>query len=154
MNFQIVFLADQPHHAEALAGLHDAEWGHLVPQISVETRAKRLVEASGQSTIPTVLIAVDGPTLIGSAALVGQDMDDRPHLSPWLAAVYVRPEYRRQGLASRLVSRAEHEAAALGVEMLYLFTEHEERFYGKRGWGLLERADYHGTSVSVMSKQL
>lgn len=154
MNIEITYLADQLHHADELARLHDVEWGHLHPRIPVETRADRLRQASGRREIPTVLIAVDGPQLVGSVALVRNDMDDRPHLSPWLAAVYVKPDRRRGGIASRLLARVEDEGAALGVSTIYLFTEHEERFYGRRGWRLMERVDYHGTHVSVMSKPL
>ena len=150
----IVYLADQVHHAAELARLHDGEWGHLHPQIPVGERARLLREAAGRSAIPSVRIAVDGPRLVGSAALVAQDMDDRPHLTPWLAAVYVRPEDRRRGLASRLLNQIDQDAVALGVERYYLFTEHEEAFYARRGWQLLEHTDYHGTRVAVMAKDL
>ena len=101
-----------------------------------------------------VFIAVDGPVLVGSAALVKHGMKQRPELSPWLAAVYVKPERRRSGIASVLISRVEREAMALGVETLYLFTEHQETFYARRGWNLMEQVDYVGTPASVMNKQL
>ena len=154
MSLDIIFLADQPHHAKELARLHDAEWGHLPPRIPVEERAQLLTDASGRGEIPTIFIAVDGPMLVGSSALVMQDMSDRPDLSPWLAAVYVRADRRRQGIASKLVARVEQAAAALGVERFYLYTELEEKFYAKRGWNLLERREYRGVPISVMAKEM
>lgn len=153
MTVTLHYLADHLHHAEELARLHDEEWGHLYPRISVEKR-RDLLQAAARSETSVVVIAVDGPTLVGSSALVEQDMSDRPDLTPWLAAVYVHPNYRRQGIASTLVARIEQEAGALGAEKMYLFTEHEERFYAKRGWALMEHRDYYGTPVAVMVKSL
>lgn len=154
MTIDIIYLADQIHHVEELARLHQAEWGHLSPQIGVDTRASRLVEASGRSRIPSIFIAVDGSDLVGSAALVKNDMKNRPELSPWLAAVYVKPARREEGIASSLISRVETEAIALRVKELYLVTEHQEKFYGRRGWSLMEKTDHFGTPVMVMKKAL
>lgn len=103
MTIDIIYLADQIHHTEELARLHHAEWGHLSPQIDVATRTSRLFGAAGRSKIPSIFIAVDGPSLVGSAALVNHDMRERPDLSPWLAAVYVKPERRQSGIASALI---------------------------------------------------
>lgn len=82
MTINLHYLADQPHHVYELAELHAAEWGHLFPRISVATRPQHLQAAAGRSEIPTLLITLDGPTLVGSAALVEQDMPDRPELTP------------------------------------------------------------------------
>ena len=43
---------------------------------------------------------------------------------------------------------------SLRVETLYLFTEHQEKFYARRGWNLIEHVDHFGTPASVMKKQL
>ena len=90
MTVDIINLSDQIHHVKELATLHQTEWGHLSPGVDVATRMNRLIQAPGRSAIPIVFIAVNGPVLIGSAALVSNDMKDRPELSPWLAAVYVK----------------------------------------------------------------
>ncbi|QOC22585.1 GNAT family N-acetyltransferase [Wenzhouxiangella sp. AB-CW3] len=154
MTVNIINLADQIHHVEELSRLHHSEWGHLSPHVDLATRTTRLTEASGRSEIPTVFVAVDGSFLIGSVALVDNDMKNRPELSPWLAAVYVKPECRRSGIASMLISYAEEVAISLCVETLYLFTESQEEFYTRKGWKLIERADYFGFPVSVMKKRL
>lgn len=154
MNYEITYLADEIHHAEELATLQHAEWGHLSPSFSLNDRIERLKQVSGKDEVPTVLIAVDGSTVFGSVALVVNDMQTRAHLTPWLAAVYVKPELRRNGIASALVSRAEAQAILFGVHKLYLYTESYEQFYARRGWELMEHADYRGTEVAVMQKSL
>lgn len=151
---EIVYRADRLEHIGALATLHHAEWGHLSPHIDLNARMALLREAAGRGEVPTVVLAVRGSQLAGSAALVASDLKERAALWPWLAAVYVRAEHRNQGVATALVSRIEQEAAALRINSLYLFTEHEEAFYARRGWVVLERMDYRGTAVSVMSKEL
>ena len=71
-----------------------------------------------------------------------------------LAGVYVVADSRGRGLATALVQRVEQEAAALQVERLYLYTPSAEDFYVRLGWTLIERADYLGQQVAIMSKKL
>jgi N-acetylglutamate synthase-like GNAT family acetyltransferase len=83
--------------------------------------------------------------------LVAHDMDTRMDLSPWLAGVFVAPEYRRHGMGAELVQRVIGDAAALGVQRLYLYTPGTEHFYSRLGWSLVERTSYRGADVAVMS---
>jgi N-acetylglutamate synthase-like GNAT family acetyltransferase len=88
---------------------------------------------------------------MGSAMLAAKDLDTHPHLSPWLAGVYVLPNFRRQGVATALVSRIIAEARSLGTPTLYLYTVSAERFFSRLGWSVMERATFHDTPVAVMS---
>jgi predicted N-acetyltransferase YhbS len=81
-------------------------------------------------------------------------MAERPHLSPWLADVYVAVEYRRQGIGSALVQRIIVEARALCVETLYLYTSDQQRFYARLGWSLREHLYHVDTEVDVMALPL
>jgi N-acetylglutamate synthase-like GNAT family acetyltransferase len=78
-------------------------------------------------------------------------MDTRLELSPWLASVFVESEHRRKGVGAELVLRIMSEAAKLKVPLLYLYTLHSERFYAKLGWRLLERTNYRGQPVVIMT---
>ena len=104
--------------------------------------------------IPFVVVATESGELAGSAALVESDMSIRPNLSPWLASVYVKPEFRRRGLGTRLVRRIEDEAGRRGIRKLYLFTEHARDLYAKLGWRDLETCEYQGVGVTVMFREL
>jgi GNAT superfamily N-acetyltransferase len=81
-------------------------------------------------------------------------MDIRPHLSPWLATVYVAPEYRGQGIGSALVRRIAEEAAALGVPRLHLYAQDQMGFYVRLGWQAVESLEYRGCLVTVMALDL
>lgn len=148
---QIEYLVDHPEYIPTLAQWHHAEWGSLNPGDSVERRIARLQSQKGHRQIPTTFIALQGKTLLGSASLIAHDMDTRMELSPWLASVYVAPEYRGRGAGSALVQRVVEEARALGVKPLYLFTTNKEGFYVRLGWSMLERTEYRGKPVVIMT---
>ena len=109
---------------------------------------------SGKATIPSTLVATDGHELIASAMLVTHDKSTRKDLSPWLAGVFVKPPYRKSGIATKLIKRIEQEAVALETRVLFLYTDKESEFYARRGWKLAERCEYKGLNVTIMAKEL
>ena len=86
--------------------------------------------------------------------LLVHDMDSRPQLTPWLAGVFVKPQFRGKGIGSALVRRIEAEGRSLGVSTLHLYTPNAESLYERLGWSLTERCEYRNTNVVVMSKKL
>jgi predicted N-acetyltransferase YhbS len=149
--FRLAYMADHPTFIPTLAKWHFAEWGHLRPGDSIERRIIRLTEASRRREIPTVVIARDGEQLLGAAMLVANDMSMRPDLIPWIAGVFVAPEQRGQGIGAALVQRVIAEAKALQQPRLYLYTFSTEKYYERLGWELVERTNYLGSEVTIMS---
>jgi GNAT superfamily N-acetyltransferase len=96
-----------------------------------------------------VAIVDDAP--VGMASIVEHDMQTRMELTPWLAAVYVVPAFRNQGIGSLLVREAMQEAAELGVSRLFLFTPDRMNFYHRLGWREQEVVSYRGEQVTIMS---
>jgi GNAT superfamily N-acetyltransferase len=150
----IDYLADHPQLIPLLAAHHFAQWGYLRPGETLEERTRRLEHACGRNAIPSVFVAMEGGTLLGSAELIASDMDERPELTPWLAGVYVVADHRGRGLATALVRRVEQEAAELGVERLYLYTPSAEGLYERLGWQFAEHWEHAGHQVTIMSKDL
>ncbi|WP_313055500.1 GNAT family N-acetyltransferase [Pseudomonas lopnurensis] len=151
---EIVPVADKREFIAELAELHHAEWKHLNPSLTLDGRAEAIANAAGREGIPSIFIAISGNQLVGSAALVKNDMDSKPDLSPWLAAVYVKEGFRHQGIATELIIRCEYEAVRSNTSTWYLYTEFASKLYEKLGWRHMERCEYKGVTVDVMCKQI
>ncbi len=151
---EILSLASKPEYIEELAELHHAEWNHLSTSITLKNRIDAIRDAARFRGIPSVFIALLEDQLLGSAAILENDMGSKPELSPWLAAVYVREDFRRQGIAKKLITRCIQEAARSNVGGLYLYTEFAAKYYEKLGWSHTERCEYKGVVVDVMYKQI
>jgi GNAT superfamily N-acetyltransferase len=148
---RIEYLADHPEFILPLARWHHEQWAYLRPGDSVEARIARLRAACGHGEIPTIFVAFSEGMLLGSAMLVAHDMETRMELTPWLAGVFVGPDYRQRGVGSSLVGKVVECAAARGVERLHLYTPSAEKMYLRLGWSVLERTRYRGADVVVMS---
>lgn len=148
-------LADHEDAIPTIARWHYEQWGRKSPTRSVESAAARLRGHLRRDATPLTLVALAGDVLVGSAALICQDMKDaRPELSPWLADVFVDPARRRRGVASALVAALVEKARALGVETLHLYTPDQEKLYARFGFVVRERIDYRGERVAVMGLAL
>ena len=151
---KIEFLADYPEYIAELAELHFAEWSYLNPGETLEDKKEYLKKLCGRSGVPCFVIAVEGDELVGSASLIAQDMDDRPDLAPWLADVFVKPEYRGRGIATTLIQRIESEARSTGIVRLYLYTPDAVKLYKKLGWRIFEASQYKDVHVQIMVKDI
>jgi GNAT superfamily N-acetyltransferase len=154
MTVRILPLRDRPGALTEIGAWQFAEWGHLYPEDTLESWTRGLQAQLGGQGIPTVLLAEDETGRpLGTASLIAHDIDGDLR-TPWLASVFVAPAARGRGIASALVSAVERLATKLGVERLYLFTTKQERLYAGLGWEKLERCDYRGEMIQVMSKTL
>lgn len=145
--------ADDPN-AEIVAGWTFAAWGHLHPGLTLAQAMERLKVECGQGGVPSIFVAMQGRTPVGTASLIADDMSTRPELTPWLASVFVVPEWRGQGIASSLVQRVEEEALESGIQHFYLYTPDQQALYRRMGWQDIELVEYRGEQVTVMARQL
>jgi len=91
--------------------------------------------------IPQMYIAKLVDELIGVAAIWTNDLKARQDLSPWLANLYVKREYRNKGVGTMLQNRCIQATREFRFERLYLITDHEG-YYEKTGWKFMETAPY------------
>ena len=150
----IVDLASESLHLPTLAAWHHAQWLDLNPGDTLESRITRMQAYLGPDLIPSTFVYKVGQKTAGSAALVACDMETRPELSPWLASVFVAPEFRRQGIGAALVRHVMAQAKQANFERVYLFTPDRSDFYRKLGWRNLFTESYRGHFVTVMAVEL
>ena len=155
MHFKIDRLVKYPGLIPVLAKWHHRQWQHLNPD-SYDEQARRedyrlAIDSTG---LPQMLIAHINGHALGSARLIQSDLDTHPELTPWLASLYVPPDFRLHGVATRLIAEIENMAKQFGFKKIYLFTEDKSGMYTKLGWQEQFREKYHGEDIIVMSKQL
>lgn len=109
----------------------------------------RLDESLGPSPVPTTFVAHETERFLGCVALIASDVDQRPSLTPWVAALWVEPDVRRHGIGDALMARATQAAFGAGHDQVYLAAEAQlAPYYVARGWALIE-SDVDGLEIFV-----
>lgn len=106
--------------------------------------------------LPFALVAHNQERFLATASVIVSDCEERPALSPWVAAVWIEPEVRSQGIGRTIVTEAAQAAFALGHDNVSLCALPElESFYTGIGWQVAERdVDGDGLIVFSMTKAL
>jgi predicted N-acetyltransferase YhbS len=144
------YLADHLELASILADWHFAEWRALLPNWTREEAERDLRSHVNRLAIPTTFVSFEDNRLIGSASLLSSDLEGLERYSPWLASVFVIPEFRNRGIGKALVGRVLEEAKQLGFSLVYLWTSGQAEYYRKMGWEDCERTQHHGNNLLVM----
>jgi len=133
-----------------LAKRHAAEWGCLYTDWD---SVKALAEFQTQNTdgsLPATLVLREDEQVAGSVSLLYGDCEARTDLDPWLARLYVFPEFRGRGRAGRLIEAAIQFAAKAGEKELHVFTESAGDLFRRHGFKTLERAILHGKPIEIL----
>ena len=85
---------------------------------------------------------------------VRNEIDPMHDLTPWLAALYVAPEFRKRGVGHALVRAIEGHARSVGTETLYLYTSEAEPFYARLGWKVRDRFTQNGEEMVLMAREV
>ena len=90
--------------------------------------------------VPFTVVAFADGVPAGSCCVIENDCVHRQQYSPWVAAVYVRPEVRNRGIASMMLREAANIADRIGVAGLYIdCLAVTAPVYEKNGWRIYER---------------
>lgn len=148
---KVVTLSEHPHLAPAVAEWLLDEFRHTRGPSHDQQVASLLAQKAKEETF--VLFDDDVP--VGTASLVASDLPSRPDLTPWLASVLVRPQFRGRGYSAPLVKHVEGVAAA-SATVLWLYTWSAERVYARLGWESvgLERDAARNIEVVLMRRNL
>ncbi|WP_244445255.1 GNAT family N-acetyltransferase [Microvirga sp. BSC39] len=99
-------------------------------------------ENFGPGPIPTALVAHEGDWFIGTVSIIACDEETRPHYTPWVAALWVEPEHRRQRIGAALVDKAVEFAFGTGAKRVYLLAgSHRRSYYAGLGWSVIEQTE-------------
>ncbi|MFL6818578.1 MAG: GNAT family N-acetyltransferase [Bradyrhizobium sp.] len=138
MSFTISNLREFP---EFFSNVADRVWNFTWKSkgVSLEQVAAGLRGVTSNDKFPFVIVAHDGDHYAGSALGIASDMDERPQYTPWVAAVWVEPQYRRQNVGRSLVSHATETCLKQGFQKVFLCARPERHeFYTRQGWSMIE----------------
>lgn len=150
---EIVSLVERSDLVPVVARWQWLEWGKR-QGATVEQIASFLAAYCTAQGVPQGFVLLEDGMPAGTATLDHADLDARPDLTPWLANVFVAPDFRGRGHARRLVRHVEAAARAAGIGTLYLHTESAMALYAGLGWVEIAQADHHGHAVTVMRNVL
>lgn len=131
-NYTILRIQD---HRELIT--QAAEWFHEKWGISKETYMESMNEClKNISDVPKWYVAWDDENIVGGLGVIENDFHDRKDFTPNVCAVYVEESCRNQGIAGELLQFVCDEFRSMGIDTLYLITDHTA-FYERYGWKFL-----------------
>ena len=129
------------------------EWGHASGRTLEETSA-RVAERTSVSGPEQCFVLLLDELAVATASFVHRDLPSRPDLTPWLAGVFVQPEFRYRGLASHLVRAVEASCQAAGIPTMWLFTASAVDLYARLRWRAVAMEQHRGRKVTLMRRDL
>lgn len=116
---------------------------------------RSIIEHSMTATgLPKTFVALIDNNFVGTVGIWNADLLARQDLSPWLSALYVKPEYRNKGIAFKLQETVLAFAKENHVPTLYLYTD-LINFYEKRGWSYIGSSyEFNGNSTNLYQMNL
>jgi GNAT superfamily N-acetyltransferase len=146
-------ISDLRQRPEFFATVADRIWRASWKQIGypLDYITGRLNENLNAEPFPIALLAHNGAEFLGTASVIASDLEQRPQLTPWVAAVWVEPQARSRGVGGALVERAARDCFALGIARAYLCARPAlTGFYERLGWIAIERdVGEHGLTIFI-----
>ncbi len=144
MNITIQMIRERPELRETATDWFASKWG--IPRVEYEKSFADCFAAA--APIPRWYVATDEQgRIVGGCGLIQNDFIERTDLFPYLCALYVEKEARGHALGGRLLDFVRRDAGRLGIEKLYLCTDHTS-YYERYGWRYLTDAKELGGGVS------
>jgi GNAT superfamily N-acetyltransferase len=152
MEIALKQLSECPEHVETLGlWIYEEWWSRRcnLPEVVfswLRTHAKL-------DTVPYSVIALVDGKPAGSCCVIENDCIHRPQYAPWVAAVYVRPDFRRRGIASMILQEAASVAARARIKGLFIdCLAGTAPVYEKSGWAIHEREVGDKESVVMLRR--
>ncbi|MHA6299313.1 GNAT family N-acetyltransferase [Devosia sp. CAU 1758] len=136
--YDIVDLRDAPQFFDTVADRIWRAWWEPDGETLADVEAALHAVASAIG-YPFTLVATRDGRFLGTVTSIVDDIDARPHLGPCLAALWVEPDARGQGIAGAMAEALISRLADTGFERVYLSAKPIMRdYYRERGWTMIE----------------
>ena len=138
--FNLYDVKDSMEDLDEIMDLIYAEWGNSFSS-SKESKLNKIKEAiSNNVYLPKIYALKKDNVLIGTFTIKDKDLDNCD-LSPWIACVVVKKEYRGKGYANALLKYIK-EIIDNNYKEMYLVTD-LNNFYEKIGFEFIKLVDHN-----------
>lgn len=134
---EIIELSHRPDLLDRAVQYFWSCWGSDSNRIFYQDCIENSLQAEKQ--LPKFYLSLAEDHIIGSYALLTNDLISRQDLMPWLACLYVEEDHRKKGHAESLLHHGLQEAHRKGFDQLYLSTDLVD-FYERKGWTYFSQA--------------
>lgn len=156
--FRLELLADHPEVLRSLKEWFEGKWNPYYGPNGPGDATADLQESCNRDELPITVVAFLDDEVVGTAALKMESVSTHKHLTPWLGALLVKPEYRRRGIAELLIKEIENKAKDFGFHIIYVGTGKgsgtPQSALLKRGWEFVEKSSYYISEVQIFKKQI
>lgn len=130
------------------------EWRDAFHSDTIDWYLNLYSEADNTSNIPIVLVAFVDGEIAGTASVVADDeLPGATEPGPWLASVFVTPQFRGNGVGTALVAEALSQSTAVGHTEIYLYTRSKMNMYQHLGFRTIRTAQLADHDVTVMVRE-
>ena len=147
-------LAQHPHLIKSIVSILHASWGELPPWSEKSAIRARLEAGASEALFPHTVVAVtDNADLAATGSVKLCELPNHPDKTHWVGEIFVLPQYRNQGLGSRLTTTLTAYAFAHGVSRIYLYTPDQQALYKRLGWQnvCIDTANNEVVSIMVLT---
>ncbi len=130
-NFQYITLRERPEIKNEAAQWFHEKWG-----VPAEAYLECMDSYLNGDTEYGWYLCLDKEKIIGGMGVIENDFHERKDLAPNVCAVYTESDYRKQGIAGKLLNMAVEDMRSKGITPIYLVTDHTG-FYERYGWEFL-----------------
>lgn len=130
-NFQYITLRKRPEIKNEAAQWFHEKWG-----VPAEAYLECMDSYLNGDTEYGWYLCLDKEKIIGGMGVIENDFHERKDLAPNVCAVYTESDYRKQGIAGKLLNMAVEDMRSKGITPIYLVTDHTG-FYERYGWEFL-----------------
>lgn len=130
-NFQYITLREKPEIKNEAAQWFHEKWG-----VPAEAYLECMDSYLNGDTEYGWYLCLDGDKIVGGLGVIENDFHERKDLAPNVCAVYTESDYRKQGIAGKLLNMAVEDMRSKGITPIYLVTDHTG-FYERYGWEFL-----------------
>ncbi len=151
---EISHLADHPEVLGDLAQGFKAQWPVYFADQPIAAIKMGFADRCRDEGLPLALVAMVGLSFAGTVTLSAESSTVCREFTPWLTHLYVDPAWRNRGIGRQLIRAVEDLAAGQGFTQLHAVTIRAAELFERCGWEVLQVAEHHGDTVTVVRKSL